>query len=139
MPKFSQASFSKLSTCHIDLQTLFYEVIRTYDCTVLAGFRNEQEQHQAFLTKASKVDWPNGKHNQNPSIAVDVLPYPLNYSEGVKNIARHYAFAGFVLGVASRLKEEGKMSRSVRWGGDWDGDRDFEDQTFNDLGHFELI
>jgi peptidoglycan L-alanyl-D-glutamate endopeptidase CwlK len=27
---------------------------------------------------------------------------------------------------------------NVRWGGDWDGDRDIDDQTFDDLPHFEF-
>ncbi len=26
----------------------------------------------------------------------------------------------------------------LRWGGDWDRDAEFDDQTFNDLPHFEL-
>jgi hypothetical protein len=26
----------------------------------------------------------------------------------------------------------------IRWGGDWDGDRSLEDQTFHDLPHFEV-
>ena len=41
-------------------------------------------------------------------------------------------FAGFILGVASQL------DISLRFGGDWDGDRKTDDQTFNDLFHFEL-
>ena len=44
MPKFSQDSFSKLSTCHPDLQVLFYEVIKYYDCTILEGYRNQVDQ-----------------------------------------------------------------------------------------------
>ena len=31
------------------------------------------------------------------------------------------------------------MNVSLRWGGDWDGDGDRTDQTFNDLMHWELI
>ena len=139
MPKFSQTSFSRLSTCHIELQTLFYEIIRTYDCTILQGFRNEADQHAAFLSGASQKDWPHGKHNSNPSMAVDVLPYPVSLSESPANLCRIYHFCGFVLGTAQRLKEEGKMTYSIRWGGDWDGDRDFKDQNFNDLAHFELV
>ena len=27
----------------------------------------------------------------------------------------------------------------LRWGGDWDGDNELRDQTFNDLVHFEVI
>ena len=134
MPKFSQESFSKLSTCHMELQTLFYEVIRSFDCTVLEGHRGEAEQEAAFEKGNTKLHYPNGKHNGQPSMAVDVAPYPVDW----KNLKRFYWFAGYVLGIAERLKAEGKMTYSVRWGGDWDSDKDITDQTFNDLVHFEL-
>jgi hypothetical protein len=28
---------------------------------------------------------------------------------------------------------------NLRWGGDWDRDSDLKDQTFNDLGHIEVV
>ena len=140
MPKFSQISFSRLSTCHIELQTLFYEVVRSYDCSVILGYRNEEDQHEAFNSGASQLDWPNGKHNKNPSMAADVCPYPVNLStKDVKNLARFYHFAGYVKGIAEQLKAQGKMTYSIRWGGDWDSDLDFKDQKFDDLVHFELV
>jgi len=42
-------------------------------------------------------------------------------------------FAGVVRAVAY------EMDISIRWGGDWDGDWNLFDQTFNDLVHFEVI
>lgn len=124
----------------MELQVLFYEVIRTYDCKVLAGFRSEAEQHAAYVKLNSRVDWPNSKHNQNPSMAADVAPYPIDFNnKDVKNLVRYYHFAGFVLGTAERLKAEGKMTYSVRYGGDWDRDHDFKDQSFDDLVHYELV
>ena len=135
VPKFSQESFSKLSTCHIDLQVLFFEVIRTFDCTILEGYRNQEDQEKAFLSGHSKLHYPDGKHNNQPSMAVDVSPYPIDWA----NLKRFYWFAGFVMGVASRLKEEGKMSHSVRFGGDWNCDMDIDKESFKDLLHYELI
>jgi len=38
-----------------------------------------------------------------------------------------------------RLKEEGKMSHSVRYGGDWDNDKEISNNRYNDLVHFELL
>ena len=55
MPKFSQESFSKLSTCHPDLQALFYEVIKYFDCTIIEGYRNQAEQEQAFKDGELKI------------------------------------------------------------------------------------
>lgn len=135
MPKFSEASQKKLSTCHPELQLLFNEVIKYFDCTILEGFRNEVEQNKAFAAGNSKLKWPNGKHNKIPSMAVDVAPYPIDWH----NIKRMYWFGGYVLGVAQMLKNQGKMTFDVRYGGDWDGDKDIDDQTFNDTVHFELI
>ena len=135
MPKFSQRSFSQLASCHIELQTLFYEVIRTVDCKILEGFRNESDQNKAFEEGKTELRWPSGRHNLSPSMAVDAAPYPVNW----ENTKRFFWFGGYVLGIAHRLKSEGKMTFSVRWGGDWDGDHDFDDQSLNDLVHFELI
>ena len=31
------------------------------------------------------------------------------------------------------------MNIKLRWGGDWNDNKDFSDQTFDDLVHFELV
>ncbi len=135
MPKFSKESFSKLSTCHIDLQTLFYEVIKNFDCTILQGYRNEQDQEAAFDAGNTKLHFPDGKHNRQPSFAVDVSPYPVDWN----NTKRFYWFAGYVMGMAQKLKDEGKITHAIRYGGDWNGNLDITDNNFPDLVHFELI
>lgn len=135
MPMFSPESFSKLSTCHLDLQAIFFEVVKTIDCTVLEGYRNEDDQNKYFESGKTKLKYPHGRHNGQPSMAVDVAPYPINW----KDKQRFFYFAGFVMGVAERLHLEGKISHKLRWGGDWDKDFDFNDQRFNDYVHFELI
>lgn len=135
MPKFSQESFSKLSTCHIDLQALFYEVIKNFDCTVLEGYRDQADQEAAFKAGNTQLHYPNGNHNSNPSNAVDVSPYPIDWG----NTKRFYWFAGYVMGIAQKLKDEGKMTHAVRYGGDWNQDMDITDNKFQDLVHFELV
>lgn len=135
MPKFCQSSFSKLSTCHADLQALFYEVIKYFDCTIIEGYRNKEDQERAFKAGNTKLHWPDGKHNSQPSMAVDVAPYPIDW----KNSSRFYWFAGYVMGIAQKLKDEGKMTHAVRFGGDWDGDKNIYDENFKDLVHFELV
>jgi peptidoglycan LD-endopeptidase CwlK len=136
MPKFSQSSFSKLSTCHSDLQALFYEVIKYYDCTILEGYRNQEDQEKAFASGHTKLHWPNGKHNHQPSMAVDVTPYPIDFD----NNKTAFWFGGYVMGIAQKLKDEGKITHSIRWGGAWDGINKFNTPgMLNDLVHFELI
>ena len=135
MPKFSQTSFSRLSTCHIDLQVLFFEVVRSFDCSVLEGYRNEEDQEKAFSKGNTQLHYPHGKHNHQPSMAVDVAPFPIAFDD----IKRFYYFAGWIQGIAKRLKDEGKMTYSIRWGGVWDRDTQMKDNTFQDLVHYELI
>jgi peptidoglycan L-alanyl-D-glutamate endopeptidase CwlK len=136
MPKFSQSSFSKLSSCHIDLQVLFYEVIKNFDCTILEGYRNEKDQEEAFEKGNTKVHYPHGKHNRTPSLAVDVIPYPVDW----KDSKLHLWFGGYVLGIAQMLKDQGKMTHSLRWGGSWDGLGKLDKPgQLNDPVHFELM
>ena len=139
MAKFSKTSIERLSTCHIDLRTIFYEAVREYDCSILEGHRGEERQNNLYKKKLSKLQYPFGKHNKQPSEAVDVAPYPIDFADSTKKIARFYHFAGYILGLTERLLLERKITHNIRWGGDWDGDRDFSDQNFDDLGHFELI
>lgn len=129
MYKFSKKSKEKLETCHPDLQRLFNEVIKGYDCTVIQGLRSKEEQDEYYRTGKSKVQWPNSKHNSDPSEGVDVAPYPIQWN----NTKRFHHFAGYVKGIAHM------MGISIRCGNDWDRDNDLDDQTFNDLVHFELI
>lgn len=139
MPKFSEKSLENLATCHKDLQTLFNEVVKTFDCVVTEGYRNKENQEKAFNAGNSKVHYPNGKHNQYPSNAADVYPYePKTVVDWNDNQRFHY-FAGYVMGVAQMLKDEGSISHSIRWGGDWDRDTEIKDESFRDTGHYEIM
>lgn len=129
MPKFSQRSKDKLETCCPEIRMVMKEVIKHWDCTILEGHRDEETQNEYFRTGRSKVQFPNSKHNKIPSDAIDVVPYPIDWED----IERFRAFGGFVLGVAAALGVK------LRWGGDWDGDKSFKDQNFNDLPHFEVM
>lgn len=79
MAKFSSTSQEKLLTCHPDLQKVFKEVIKTFDCTILVGHRDQQAQDKAFAEGKSKKSWPDSKHNTTPSRAVDVAPFPIDW------------------------------------------------------------
>ena len=131
MPSFSARSRSKLSTCDWDLQKVFNEVIKHFDCTVLTGRRGKEEQDEKYRQGLSKVQWPNSKHNAvapDLSRACDAAPYPIDWND----TARFYYFAGFVMATAKSMGVE------LRFGGDWDGDTEVLDQTFMDLVHFEV-
>lgn len=135
MPTFSDRSKKALSECHSDLQVLFNEVIKHFDCAVICGHRNEEEQNEAHTKGFSKVRFPDSKHNKKPALAVDVMPYPINWSDR----ERIYFFGGFVIATAKHLKEMGWIKSTIRWGGDWNQDTDVKKETFKDLPHFEII
>lgn len=128
MPSFNKTSKTRLATCDRRLQRLFDEVIQHYDVSILCGYRDKDEQTEAFESGRSKVHWPNSMHNHHPSLAVDVAPYPIDW----ENTNRFFYLAGLVEGIAAM------MGVKVRFGGDWDSDKDFSDQKFNDLVHFEI-
>jgi peptidoglycan L-alanyl-D-glutamate endopeptidase CwlK len=136
MPMFSDESRTKLSTCHMDLQVIFYEVIRCLDCTIIEGHRNELDQDFDFKQGITDFKWPNGKHNILPSNAVDVTINPIDWD----NKHQLFWFAGYVLGIAEQLKQQGKITHSLRWVSDWDINCDIRDEkSLSDLVHFELV
>lgn len=127
MPEFSQKSLNKLNTCHPDLQKLFLEVIQTTDCTIVEGYRTKYEQDKAFFNGNSQVKYPNGNHNEFPSRAVDVWPFPVpKKSDGSidDNSPVWDNFARKVFEVAESLGID------VIWGGNW--------ETLVDKPHWEL-
>ena len=111
------------------MQEIFNEVIEEYDNTILCGHRNKEDQNAAVAEGKSKVNWPDGNHNKNPSWAVDAAPYPIDWDD----LPRFYYFAGIVKGVALA------KGYKIRWGGDWDGDLNLSEERFRDLVHFEII
>lgn len=126
--RYSEESLRQISTCEDDLQRLFSKVLETWDHAVIEGHRSDIRQAYLFRTGASKLE-SGGKHNSMPSKGVDVLPAPYDWDAK----RAFYDFALFVRGVAAGMGIE------VRWGGDWDSDFDYTDQSFNDLVHWELI
>lgn len=135
MPIFSKRSMDYLKTCHPDLVVLFCTIIKKIDCTILVGYRGEDDQNKAVLEGKSKLSWPNSKHNHMPSLAVDVAPYPINW----KDLNKFYWFGGYVLGVAQQLKDQNIITHDIRWGGSWNGVGNLNTHGLNDLPHFEII
>jgi len=133
MPSFGTRSKNNLATAHPELQRLFNEVIKGYDCAVICGHRNQEDQDKAYNEGRSRIKYPNSKHNKQPSQAVDVVPWFKNKPNIRWNDSKKfYHFAGYVQGVADAL------GITIRWGGNWDGDDELLDQTFFDLPHFEI-
>ena len=134
--KLSKSSEARLITCHISLQDIVYDLLKEIDIVVIKGTRTEAEQTEAYRAGNSKVQYPNSKHNSYPSQAVDIAPWKVD-----KNGNGHIPWKdekAFEDMAARFLRIAGKWGVPIRWGGDWDGDGDRTDQTFNDLVHFEI-
>lgn len=102
------------------------------DISLTSGYRDEAEQNELFDLGASKLRYPDSKHNQYPSIAVDLAPYPYPRHE-----PKLWGALGYIAGSAFRIAAEEGLN--IRWGGDWDRDGDLTDQNFDDLFHIELM
>lgn len=165
MPAFGGRSTTEVNSMHRDLQIISREVVKIFDISALQGHRPVAEQWELFL-KGRKLKHPGmdvnnpdsweeddprkvvtkidgrkkkGQHNYEPSMAGDFAPYPIDFRNQEKQKARFYYMAGIFEAVTERLFEEGKITHKIRWGGDWDFDHDFEDQSFDDLPHIELL
>ena len=120
MPSFGKRSKSRLATTHSLLQEIMSEAIKEYDFSVLCGHRGKEDQNKAFDGGNSKLRFPKSKHNQMPSIAVDIAPYPIDWND----LDRFKAVGKIV----KRIAEEKGID--ITWGGDW--------HSFKDYPHFEL-
>lgn len=134
MAKFGRRSKTNLSSCDDELQRLFNEVVKHYDCSVLCGHRGEAAQNAAYYEGRSKLKYPRSKHNTFPSKAVDVAPYYANAKAKIPwdDKDKFILFGGFVLGMAK------SMGINIRWGGDWKSTMEMGSKFF-DGPHFELV
>jgi len=126
VPAFSDRSDAVLNTVDPTLQRLFRRVVKRYDCTVMPDGGKRTLERQRVLKFEGKSKTLNSKHLTGE--AVDVMPYPLSWTDTKRN----YAFCGYVRGVAEM------MGIDVRGGHDWDRDWTFTDQAFHDVPHWEL-
>lgn len=138
MPKYSARSKAMVDMLDERLVLILNDLIKIYDFTVLETFRPKDRQDQLFKEGKTKLKWPKSKHNtadNKPAKvrAVDIAPYPINWSMDNANIKNWYYMIGLFMGIAS------KHEVKVRPGADWNMNNDFSDNTFNDLPHFELV
>lgn len=122
MPGFSQKSLDHLFTCDKRLVDICTDVNGDggFDITIICGHRNKEEQNNAFAEGKSKLKWPESKHNKNPSLAVDIAPYPIDWNDidKFKELNKRMQIAA------------GKLKINLQWGGTF---------TFKDYDHWEIV
>lgn len=124
-----EVSQLKLAECHESLQVLCAEVSRYIPFKVICGYRGQVEQDAAKTAGNSTQSWPNSKHNQMPSLAVDIIPLPLDWKD-LPAFAR-------VFGHFERVAKEKGIK--IRWGADWNNNYRTTDERLVDSGHIELV
>jgi peptidoglycan L-alanyl-D-glutamate endopeptidase CwlK len=143
MPAFGKRSQEKLDECEEYLRIVAAEAIKHFDFSIYEGHRSLRRQQQLFMDGKSKIDGitTKGNHNHLPSRAFDGAPYPIDFDDEHKAKARFYMWAGVMFACEAMLKEQGRLPEGMRlrWGGDWDSDKSFEDQSFDDLPHWEVV
>ena len=118
MPSFGKKSLELLKTIDPRLQKILNAAIKEFDFTITEGIRTKERQ--ADLVKNGLSLTMNSKHCHEPSLAVDIVPYPVDY----KDTARFKKMAEVIKRIAA------EQNTLIVWGGDW--------KTLVDMPHFEL-
>ena len=158
MPSFGQRSIENLNTCDKRIQLVLNKAIEVIDFSVICGHRGKEAQQLAYKEHRSTKQWPDSKHNRDPSPAVDIWPYYAGQDwkneiwltdmavmeaidhmdktkarKALETIKRWHYTIGFIIGVGHSI------GIPLRSGGDWDKDFKFDDHRLIDLPHLELI
>ena len=139
MPSFSPTSLKHLETLDLRLKLILNEAIKTIDFKILEGHRNEADQEAAVARKASKVHWPDGKHNSLPSKAVDVAPG--YFDRGFKIDFNDLPAFGRLIGHLERIAiYKGIKTRpGMDWDMDWRSEHRPGESGFFDGPHLEVV
>ena len=129
MAKFGKTSMSRLEGVHPLLVDWAFRLVTVMDCSVIYGVRTLSEQRVLVEKEASMT--MDSYHLIQPDgygHALDLAPYPIDWND----YKRFYVLIGMGLMLAH------DMGIPITNGRDWDGDLDFDDQSFNDFLHWQI-
>lgn len=168
MPTLSKESKAIIATCHRDIRVLCNAVIQLVDYKAIYGWRGREDQNRLKEQGFSKLSFPFSRHNYvatdldekqyqvkagDPfSKAIDWAPWyrdglhvrwgnerQYTPAERAKIIQGFCYVAGHFMAIGKLYLMQGIITHDVRWGGDWNQNQDRLDETFDDLGHIELV
>jgi len=129
MPRFGNASRTRLLTCDSRLIAVCSELIKHFDFSVICGHRSDAEQDRLYAQGRTApgpiVTYKRGGesiHNTTPSRAIDLAPYRHRViwdDEGL-----FHEMAGALLYIAA------DRGVDLEWGGHW--------RNFKDMPHFQV-
>jgi len=132
MYHYGAKSTERLAECSSNIQMVFNEAIKHRDISIFEGYRSNERQQELLDEDPPKTKLGPGqsKHNQQPSMAVDAVPYPMVESDW-EDREFWVEWTSWLKGFASGL------GVTLVSGYDWDNDYDLDDQSFYDGPHFE--
>ena len=133
---FSSKSIERMEDVDIELQIVFTEAIKVspidFGIPGDGGLRTAECQNELFNTGSSKCDGYENKSNHQTGNALDFYAYVGGAASWDK--AHLSMVAGVIMATAAKLKNEGRITIDLVWGGT------FGSNTLNgwDMPHFEV-
>lgn len=115
-----KSDLSKLDSCHPDLIAIVSAVAIHFSLRVTCGRRGEVDQNRLYDSGLSLVRYPDSKHNETPSLAVDIVPLPVNWED----------ITAFTVLAGAMFYEARRRGIELVWGGYF--------KNLKDYGHYEL-
>ena len=134
--QFSKRSMQRMKGVHVDLITVFTEAIKhsqvDFGIPGSGGLRTPEDQNELFQKNVSKCDGFLKKSLHQSGDALDFYAYVNGRASWDK--VHLSLVAGVIMATAKRLKKEGKINSTIRWGGE------FSSNTYHgwDMPHFEI-
>lgn len=115
MPSFGATSKERLATCHPLLIRLAQAVIRDFDFSVICGYRGKEDQDKAYFEGASNAKYGDSLHNVDPSLAIDVAPWPTLYKNRGKQklLVQKFYYEAFKMKIP--IRSGGLFSNLTDW------------------------
>ena len=142
MNVWSNRSKGHMKQLHPLLQLILNRALPICDIALISSLRGFREQEQLVASGASRVNWPNSKHNRtlDPTLekiemelsdAVDIVPHPSGY----RDVQQMIYLVGILKGIAA------SMGIPIRCGLDWNGDGNINNKKGDlfDVAHIELV
>jgi len=106
--------------------------ITTQDFIVIEGLRTQARQDELWAQGRTKpgpiVTWTNDASSHGSGRAVDLCPYPVDWTDLKK----------FDAIAEAMFTEANELGVTLRWGADWDQDGKPRERGESDSPHFEL-
>lgn len=122
----SKTGVTRLSQCCKEIQDIINEVLWYRDISITCGYRSNEEQEEMCKKGTSKAHAGQSAHNFKPSLAIDIVPYPIpmKNNEWDNDSKEWEELADLMFDIA---KSKGV---SLEWGGNW--------KSLRDCPHYEI-